>query len=197
MRLAILFCTIFFGQINPSSACGTVEWAIKGIYGIGPMNYLSSEELFSSLAKVGGPCQQLTDLNPIENQKQLTNLLLDNQFGRQLAIYGQEIFIGFRCLNTQKKNPNYQKLTQRYVTKDCPEGNNLFVTTRNGGNLRSSPETADNKLTSLPSATELKELSRDGEWIEVEVVRYNPYSNTQCKYRTPCKTGFIHQSIVE
>jgi hypothetical protein len=188
---------VLFFSLSQASACGTVEWAIDGIYGKGPMKSFSRKELFSGLAKVGGPCSKLSNSMPTRNQKKLANLLLDDQFNRYLVEYGKKIFLEFNCLNTQKENSIYTSIISRYGIDGCPKKNIFFVTSTNGGNLRSSPNISDNKLTVLPEGATLREISRKGEWIKIEVIRYNPYFTPPCKYKSPCKTGYIHQSLID
>jgi len=182
---------------NFAMACGTVEWAIEGIYGKGPMKGFSKKELFSGLAKVGGPCQKLSNNNPSVNQQRLVTLLLDGNNSHYLNDFGKNIFLAFDCLNTQKNKERYPALKTRYGTYGCPSEDILFVTSANGGNLRSSPGISNNKLTVLPEGTKLKAIGRKGEWIAVEVLRYNLYFTPPCKSKKPCEKGFVHQSVIQ
>ena len=186
----------FYIYASSTMACGTVQWTIEGIYGKGPMSDHSKTELFSMLAKDAGPCQQLSNSHPKDNQERLVHLLMNKKFDNYLAKFGQNIFLNFNCLSTQKNHSDYSKITSSYSVSTCPSGNYFFVTSQNGGNLRSSPKISNNKLTTLPEGAELREISRINNWIKVEVIRYNPFFTPPCKYSTPCKQGYVHESLI-
>lgn len=182
---------------NLAMACGTVGWAIDGIYKKGPMKKFSREKLFAGLAKVGGPCQKLSNYNPSVNQKKVAKLLLDDQHISYLKRFGKKIFLEFDCLITQKNKATYPLLTSRYGIGGCPSEDILFVTSTNGGNLRSTPNISNNKLTVLPEGAKLKVLARKGEWVEIEVLHYNRSFTPPCKFKKPCKKGFVHESLIQ
>jgi len=188
---------VILSNLNLAMSCGKVSWAIDGIYSKGPMKKFTKLELFSGLAKKGGPCKEMGNYKPTSNQKKLLKLLLDKQFVSYLKKYGKEIFFIHDCLVTQKKTPNYSKLISIYGNYGCSSKEILFVNSQNGGNLRSTPNVFNNKLTLLPNGAKLEVIKHLGEWIEVKVLRYNPYFTPPCKFKKPCKKGFIHNSLIQ
>ncbi|WP_163937182.1 SH3 domain-containing protein [Paraferrimonas sp. SM1919] len=200
LRLGLLLIAVFFS--GQSLACGKVSWALQAIMATakqdkGPMAHFSEQDLYQSLAKVGGTCQQLTDDQPIENQQALLKLLLDPKQQIWLERYGQQLFVAFDCLDRVKQQVGFQQVYQQYQSDRCPEQSRLIVISHNGANLRAEPIIANNKLTVLPKNTVLKPIAKKGDWYQVEVLKYNHFFTPECKFKTPCKIGYVHQDLLE
>ena len=115
----VILVVLVFIYSNQAFSCGTVEMAINGIYGKGPMARYPKHELFEVLAKGGGQCRDWVNNKPVLNQKRLLSLLTDNRFYKYTMIYGEGIFVSFDCLKTQKKKKEYKALIARYGDGLC------------------------------------------------------------------------------
>ena len=117
IRATLVVLVLFYS--NQVFSCGTVEMAINGIYGKGPMARYHKHELFEGLANGRGQCRDWVNNKPVLNQERLLSLLTDNRFYKYTMIYGKAVFISFDCLKTQKDKKEYKALVSRYGDGLC------------------------------------------------------------------------------
>lgn len=197
--MRIVAALFFVVCVNSAMACGTVKWAVDGIYGQGPMAFANPDDLFQSLANTGGACRNLSDRQPQENQQRLMSLLLDESLRDLTLQYGDAILTVFQCLAEQSSTIGYAQLKQQYPASACFEvkpNKVFFVSALNGGNLRMGAGVQGRKLTTLKKGTQVKELDRTGKWVKVEVVYRDPRRIPKCKYSSPCQQGYIHANLL-
>jgi hypothetical protein len=195
IRIAMLLC---FSLLSSGMlACGTVKWAIDGVYGKGPMSFVDTDSLYKSLAQSGGPCRKLSNNQLEKNEERLVALLLDDDLQKHNNQYGESVFTVFGCLMSQQKSQNYVAVYERYSPNHCPTKGITYISTQSGINLRSSPRVANNKLTTLKDGVMLEEIERDGNWVQVNVIRLHSNRAPKCKYKSPCIQGYVHKIAVD
>ena len=197
--MRIIAALILVVGANSAMACGTVKWAIDGIYEKGPMAFADTNDLFKSLASLGGPCRQLSDRQPQKNQQRLMSLLLDESLRDFSSQYGDAILTVFQCLSGQAASVGFSQLKQQYSSSVCFDANSnkdFFVSALNGGNLRMVAGVKGKKLTTLKNGTQVKKLDRTGQWVKVQVMYKDPKLIHKCKFASPCRQGYVHANLL-
>ncbi|MFC1580145.1 hypothetical protein ACFL4N_04470 [Thermodesulfobacteriota bacterium] len=175
-------------------ACGTIEMAVRGYWGEGPMNFNSPRKNLTALSDT--ECVLQSTYKGKKSDIAILGVLLDVLDRHPSLRYdAKKVFLRWNCLYGARFEEGYELAVKALGNASCNNFENwMLITAANGANLRQQPN--GKKLTVLPNNTFVSRMETQGDWFKVKIEKYPTLYNPQCRFESPCREGYLHKSVL-